>query len=55
VIPNERGQEERVEVGIQCLWSAPGHGDHSHWAGCQIIDMSSDDQQRLDQWIERQD
>jgi hypothetical protein len=55
VIPNERGQEERVEVGIQCLWSAPGHGDHSHWAGCQIIDISSDDQQRLDQWIERQD
>jgi hypothetical protein len=53
-IPNNHGQEERMEVGIQCLWSAPTHGDQSHWAGCQIIDISSDDQRRLDDWVERQ-
>jgi hypothetical protein len=53
-IPNGHDPEARLCVGIQCLWSAPTHGEHSHWTGCQIIDISDEDQIRLDAWVEGQ-
>ncbi|GMU44773.1 MAG: PilZ domain-containing protein [Xanthomonadales bacterium] len=45
-------QPRRLEIGIQCLWSQAMRTERSHWAGCRIIDISPDEQQVLDAWVE---
>lgn len=43
----------KLEIGIQCLWSEAARTEHTHWAGCKIIDISDDEQAVLDAWVER--
>lgn len=43
----------KLEVGIQCLWSEAARTEHTHWAGCKIIDISEAEQAVLDAWVER--
>lgn len=43
----------KLELGIQCLWSEAARTEHSHWAGCKIIDISDAEQQLLNEWLER--
>lgn len=44
---------QRLEVGIQCLWSEAARTERTYWAGCKIIDISKNEQRTLDQWLER--
>ena len=48
-----RQQAHRMEVGIQCLWCEAAHTEHSYWVGCKIIDISPEQQDLLDAWVER--
>ena len=50
---DEQQQAHRMEVGIQCLWSEAASTEHSYWIGCKIIDISDEQQQLLDAWVER--
>jgi len=43
---------QRLEVGIQCLWSEPASTSDSHWAGCHIISISPEHQDLLEAWVE---
>lgn len=43
----------RMEVGIQCLWSEAARTEHTHWAGCRIIDIAPIEQLVLAGWVER--
>ena len=46
-------QVQRMEIGIQCLWSEAARTEHSYWIGCKIVDISDAQQQVLDAWVER--
>ncbi|HWS25155.1 MAG TPA: PilZ domain-containing protein [Xanthomonadales bacterium] len=52
-LPGAAAGAPRMDVGIQCLWSEAASGDHSHWTGCQIISISPDGQEMLDDWVAR--
>lgn len=52
-LPGNSAAAPRLEVGIQCLWSEAASGEHSFWTGCQIISISPDGQETLDQWVTR--
>lgn len=43
----------RMELGIQCLWSEAARTEHTHWAGCKIIDISEAEQSLLNGFVER--
>ena len=45
--------QQRIEIGIQCLWSEAARTERTHWAGCRIIDITPSEQQILDGWVER--
>lgn len=51
-LPDSAAGAAPLEVGIQCLWSEAASGEHSHWAGCQIVSISPDDRDALDDWVE---
>lgn len=46
-------RSHRMELGIQCLWSEAALTEHSHWIGCKIVDISPEEQDLLDAWVER--
>lgn len=51
-LPHAAAGAAPLELGIQCLWSEAASGEHSHWAGCQIVSISPEDRDALDAWIE---
>lgn len=53
LLADAQRQPRRLEVGIQCLWSEAARTEHSHWAGCRIIDIAPSEQQVLAGWVER--
>lgn len=52
-LPGSTAAAPRLDVGIQCLWSEPASGEHSHWAGCHIISISREHRELLDAWVAR--
>lgn len=53
LLRDEQGQQLRLEIGIQCLWSETARTERTFWAGCRIIDIAPSEQQVLDAWVER--
>lgn len=53
LLRDEQGQQRRLELGIQCLWSEAARTERTYWAGCRIIDIAPSEQQILDAWVER--
>lgn len=39
-----------IELGVDCVWSSKGQG--SNWAGCRIIDTSTDALRKIEQLIQ---
>ena len=44
--------DPNISVGATCLWNDEANARHSYWSGFQIIDISPEDQVRLDDYIE---
>lgn len=53
LLPDAERLQRRLEIGIQCLWSEAARTEHTHWAGCRIIDIAPAEQLILDGWVER--
>jgi hypothetical protein len=41
----------RAEIGVHEQWSEPASGAGQYWTGFRIIDISPEDQQALDAWV----
>jgi long-subunit fatty acid transport protein len=41
-----------IELGFQCLWSAPASTPRTFWSGCQTIDLSPDCERAIRGWVE---
>ncbi|BAO44599.1 PilZ domain-containing protein [Thiolapillus brandeum] len=44
--------EPDVSVGATCLWNDEANARHSYWSGFQIIDISPEDQAKLDNYLQ---
>lgn len=43
---------QNIELGFQCLWSAPASTPNTFWSGCQTIDLSPESEKVLRKWVE---
>ncbi len=50
LIDNESGDPD-ISVGAICLWHEEANARYSYWSGFQIIDISPEDQEKLDRYI----
>ncbi len=50
LIDHENGDPD-ISVGAICLWHDEANAKHSYWSGFQIIDISPEDQDKLDRYI----
>ena len=50
IIDHENGTPD-FSVGATCLWNDEANARHSYWSGFQIIDISPEDQEKLDSYI----
>lgn len=53
LLRDQHGEQRRLEIGIQCLWSDAARTERTFWAGCRIVDIAPGEQQILDAWVER--
>ena len=50
LIDHESGNPD-ISVGAICLWCDDANARHSYWSGFQIIDISPEDQEKLNQYV----
>ncbi len=50
LINHESGDPD-ISVGVICLWYDEANARHSYWSGFQIIDISPEDQEKLNRYI----
>ncbi|WP_457673872.1 PilZ domain-containing protein [Thiolapillus sp.] len=50
LIDHETGDPD-ISVGATCLWHDEANARHSYWSGFQIIDISPEEQEKLDRYI----
>lgn len=43
---------QSIELGFQCLWSAPASTPNTFWSGCQTIDLSPESERMIRTWVE---
>ncbi len=51
LLPSAAEGSDRLHLGIDCLWSRRDEATNSHWAGCQIIDLSDFSRSQIDALI----
>jgi len=44
--------DPNISVGATCLWNDEANARHSYWSGFQIIDISPEDQAKLDSYLQ---
>jgi len=49
---DQDGGEPDISVGATCLWNDEANARHSYWSGFQIIDISPEDQAKLDSYLQ---
>lgn len=50
---NVGGSEHLISVGAESLWCEDANGSGLYWTGFHIIDISADDQEKLDAIVYR--
>ena len=53
LLSDGEGLQQRMEIGIQCLWSEAARTERTYWAGCRIIDIAPSEERILDGWVGR--
>jgi len=48
LLPSVTEGSDRLHLGIDCLWSRLDEATNSHWAGCQVIDLSDFSRRQID-------
>ena len=51
LIDQDSGEPD-ICVGATCLWNDEANARHNYWSGFQIIDISPEDQAKLDNYIQ---
>ena len=46
---------QRLEIGVQCLWAEQSRSANAHFAGFKIIDIADSDLPQLKIWVEEQE
>jgi hypothetical protein len=44
---NQAGEDDPIEVGVECLWCHESNNASQYWAGFYIIDISGQHQERI--------
>lgn len=52
-LPDGRGASRPIEIGMHEQWTEQAGGAGQYWTGFRVIDVSPEDLQRLEAWIER--
>jgi hypothetical protein len=51
-IPDGRGGEVNIDVGVHLLWRDPAHAPEHSWAGCRFLTLAKEHRDHLARWIE---
>src|SRR5260221_12922810 len=52
-LPDGRGGQVALEVGMHEQWAEPASVPGQHWAGFRIIDIAQHDMEVLQAWVDR--
>lgn len=52
-LPESIAGSDHLHLGIDCLWSRVVEVTNTHWAGCQIIDLSDLAREQINVLVER--
>lgn len=55
VLPDATGGGHAIELGMHEQWTEQSGGAGQYWSGFRIVDISPEDQLRLEHWIEREE
>jgi len=50
-IVSEEEETPDISLGATCLWNEEANARHSYWSGFEIIDISPEEQEKLDAYI----
>jgi len=53
-LPDPKGNEVALEIGMHEQWSEPASVPGQFWAGFRIIDIAPHDLEILEAWVERE-
>ena len=51
VLRDRHGSPQRMDLGVHQQWTEAANMPGHFWVGFSIIDISADNQRKLDQWI----
>ena len=54
-LPDALGRPVQIEVGVHEQWTAPSALPGQYWSGFRIIDISAQDLDAIDAWLDREE